>query len=113
MKVSYFFIAALFLLFSCASSQKASYLKETQKKILALKPLIDLTDEQVEKMIIIEADFLKGSKALKYSPSYNMQKDALCQARLNQIKELLRRDQYIKFDMIENKRIKPTPVRVQ
>lgn len=112
MKVSYFFIATLLFL-SCTSSQKSTYIKEAQKKVQIIKPLIELTDEQVVKMIDIEAEFLKQSRALRYSSSYQTQKETIANSRLNKIRELLQRDQYVKFDVIENKRIKPTPIRVQ
>ncbi len=112
MKVSYFLIA-LSLLWSCASSQKNQYWKEAQKKVLKLKPLIELTDDQASKMTEIESTFLKNSKSLEYSPSYHAQLAKISKIRNNKIRGLLQRDQYIKLDIIENNRIKPTPIRVQ
>lgn len=104
--------ACIILYASCASSQSSVITKEAEEKVEKMKPLINLTNEQAEKMLVIEKDFIKSSKALKHSSIYNSQSAALKEKRIEKIKEILNRDQFIKLDIIENNRIKNVPIRV-
>ena len=96
---------------SCATSQNATIIAEAEKKVSNIKPMIGLSDTQAEKMIAIETEYLKETKKLTYSSAYNNKLKELKEKRSNQIKEVLSRDQYIKFDMIDNNRIKKVPIR--
>lgn len=113
MKTYYFLVPAIFLFFACASSQNTVILNEAQKKVSKLKPLIELTDEQAAKMVDIEAEFLKASKALKYSTSYNTQLKTISEKRVGKVKEVLSHQQFLKFDLIDNNRLIVPPIRVE
>lgn len=111
MKKLLFISISIILYTSCASSQNAVITKEAQQKVDKMKPILAMTDTQVEKMVAIEADYIKASKNLTYNSTYNSKLNTLKENRITRIKEILSRDQYIKFDIIENDRIKRVPVR--
>lgn len=111
MKALYLSIFAIYMCISCASSQNAIAMREAQKDIDSIKSLIKLTDAQTEKIVAIQTAFLIDSQKLNYSPSYNTQLEALKEKRIAQIKEVLSREQFVKFDLIESGRIKRVPIR--
>jgi len=84
---------------------------EAQEKVNKMKPLVKLTDKQVEKMLLIEKEFLTESKKLTYSPTYNAKLTSLNDKRIEKIKGILSRDQFITFGIMENKKIKDVPLR--
>ncbi|TXI35343.1 MAG: hypothetical protein E6Q58_00365 [Niabella sp.] len=111
MKIFNLVFIPILLFFSCAS-QNAIALKESQKKVNELKTLLALSDQQVEKLTSIETNYLKDFQKLEYSLQYNSKLKALKDKRIASIKELLARDQFIKFDLLENNRIKQVPIQV-
>ena len=96
---------------SCASSQSALINREAQQKVDKVKTLINLTDEQVKKMVGIEKEYIARKKKLTYSATYNSRLKALQDQRISAMKQILTRDQFIKLDLIENNRIKNVPIR--
>ncbi len=111
MNTFYFFIISTFIWVSCASSQTMIAQQQATEKVKKMARLIELTEEQEKKMLEIEAIFLEGSRKLKYSPSYHAELKTLSDTRVNKIKEILTRSQFLKFDLIENNKIKLGPVR--
>ena len=111
MKKILFFSLCIFLYASCATSQNAKVKAEAQKKVDNLKSLIELTETQSQKMVEAEAAFLRDSGKLTYSPKYNTALAELQKKRIGQMKEILTREQFVKFDLIDNNRIKKVPIR--
>lgn len=110
MKAVYFFIIATLLFISCTSSQNLVS-REAAQKVNAIKNSIPLTNKQAKKLTAIETEFLSKKRELESHDLSSLSIKELQEKRINKIKALLSRDQYIKFDMIENKRLKPSPVR--
>lgn len=111
MKKLFFMALCVILYTSCASSQNSAITQEAQKKVDNMKTIINLTEEQAKKMVGIETSFLKDSKKLSYSSTYTSKLKALQEKRISEIKQVLTREQYVKFDLIENNRIKKVPIR--
>lgn len=113
MKKFLFISLCVILYTSCASSQNAAIRREAQQKVDKVKTLISLNGEQEKKMVDIEKDFISNSKKLTYSSNYNAKLTALKDKRVSKIKEILSREQFITFGIIENDNIKKVPVRFQ
>ncbi len=101
---------------SCSTSNKVAYksyetlLKEAVKKVAYMQKIIGFSAEKAEKLKKVEFDYLKQVQSFKKEKvsedvlkeklqELNHQKDA-------QLQKILERDQYLKYDAIENNRIK-------
>ncbi|MGJ7030343.1 hypothetical protein [Niabella hirudinis] len=93
--------------FSCAHGQKA-VLPEARQKVAVLKPLLGLSYEQVKKMEDAESSYLKLCKTAAGDEAKRQRANAL---RSSSLQRILSREQFVKFQAIENKRIKPVPLR--
>jgi hypothetical protein len=111
MKKLFFIFICLVWFTSCAPSQNTAIATEAQQKVDAIKSILELTDAQAKKMTMIETDFLNASKKITDSSFDDSKINALRKKRITKIKKILSQDQFIKFDIIENNRIKNLPVR--
>lgn len=109
MKKLILFAACVVLYTSCATSQNTAIESEAEKKIATWKPLLELTDQQAKKLAAVETAYLKATKKLTYSPSYQSQLKTLQETRTRQQKEILSREQYLKLDLLESGRLKKLP----
>ncbi len=112
MKAIYSSLLISFLCISCVA-QNHSTRKEAREKINGLKKPLELTNSQAKKLINIETSYLKDSNRIaKYSNGQNYQLQNLKNKRVAEIKRLLSHEQFLKFDLIDNDRIKKTPIRI-
>lgn len=112
MKAIYSSLLISLLCISCVA-QNHSTRKEAREKINGLKKPLELTNSQTETLINIETSYLKDSNSIaKYSKEQNHQLQDLKNKRVAEIKRILSHDQFLKFDLIDNNRIKKTPVRI-
>ncbi|MGE9312357.1 hypothetical protein ACLOAU_11950 [Niabella sp. CJ426] len=111
MKVSYFFIAATLLCLSCTSSRNNTS-PDAKRKIEELRALIHLSPDQAQKLTSIEASYIDKSKQLRQQGN-DKESDLtrLKQKRTSFYKKILSREQFIKFQAIDNELIKQAPVR--
>ncbi len=107
------FVVFATLLVACASGiYKKNALKEmsqqVEEKITQMQDLIKFSDEQAFKLKKVELDYLKGIEEIKICENCN--KEELLQRLQNkreiQLQNILERHQYIKYNAIENDRIK-------
>jgi len=78
-----------------------------------LQELIGFDDAQAEQLRLIEKEFLFDVNKVEHCFLCNKRKriEKLKEKRVAQLQEVLDRDQYIKYDAIDNKRIKMVPLR--
>ncbi|MGC4232050.1 MAG: hypothetical protein QM594_03480 [Niabella sp.] len=110
MKSIYFLLIAGVLFVSCASSQTNT---EAKTKINEWRSLLKLSPEQVTKLETVESDYLAKMQKLKTADKkYNDQLSRLKQKRDISLQRILSREQYIKFQALEDNRIKRVPIRL-
>ncbi len=86
--------------------------KFVEEKISYMQEVIDITDDQADQLKVLELKFLMDINSVDNCWFSNSKKKA---AKLNskkqkQLKEILSLDQYIKYDAIENNKIKKHPI---
>ena len=106
MKAIYFLLIAGVLFVSCASSQTYT-VPEARTKINEWRSLLKLSPDQVTKLETAESDYLAKMQKLKTADKkYNEQLCKLKQKRDISLQRILSREQYIKFQILEDNRIK-------
>lgn len=112
MKAIYFLLIAGILFISCASSQNNT-VPEAKSKINEWRSLLKLSTEQVTKLETVESDYLAKTQKLNTADKkYNEQLSRLKQKRDISLQKILSREQYIKFQALEDNRIKRVPIRL-
>ena len=86
--------------------------KFVESKISSMQKVIDITDEQAEQLKEVELNFLLDVNSAENCFWCNKKKrvEKLKTMKEEQLKEILRLDQYIKYDALENKKIKKHPM---
>ncbi len=82
--------------------------QEVNTKITKMQELVGFDDEQAAKLRKVELNFLKKSNKVKNCKNCDVEKSLqeLQQKKTTQLQTILKRHQYIKYDAIENNRIK-------
>jgi len=111
MKAIHFLLIAVCLSVSCASSQN-NIAPEAKTKVNDWRGPLKLSAEQAKQTEIIESDFLiKAEKLKPADKDYGQQLSALQQKRKRDLKKVLSRDQFIKWQTLEKDTFKNVPVR--
>ncbi|WP_460685656.1 hypothetical protein [Niabella aquatica] len=111
MKMIYLLMITGFLFVSCASSQNNTSRANTP--INEWRSLLKLSAEQVKKLETVERDYQARAQKLKAADkNYDEQLFKLKQKRTVCLQRILSREQYIKFQALENHLIKKVPVRL-
>lgn len=106
-------IAVLSIAASCASGKFSKgfdrkITEQVDTKIVQMQELIEFNNEQAFKLKKVELEYLKGlkeAKTCKDCDAKSLEKK-LQEKRTIQLKNILERSQYIKYDAIDNDRIK-------
>lgn len=118
MKKNTLMLLALGVLFTlgvaCSSTKvpnKDELTKTVNKKIDSMQNLIGFSNQQATKLKKIELEYLKQVKNIKKNTkidaeSINKKILKLKDEHMDKIKNILSREQYLKYDAIENDRIK-------
>ena len=118
-------LVVLFSLFSLciidvAAQKSASLTQEifsryVEEKVMNMQELIAFDDAQAAKIRLIEMDFLLKVNKAEHCFLCNKRKRMakLKEKRTSQLQQVLDRDQYIKYDAIENDRIRKGDLRVR
>lgn len=118
MKKKTLMLLALGILFilgvACSSTKvpnKDELTKTVNKKIDSMQNLIGFSNQQATKLKKIELEYLKQVKNIKKNTkidaeSINKKILKLKDEHMDKIKNILSREQYLKYDAIENDRIK-------
>lgn len=116
MKKRTLLIAALFAFILTASAQE-SIIKDVferfvEDKISSMQKIFDITDSQATQLKELEVNFLVDVNAAENCFWCNSKKriKKLESKKEQQLKEILSLDQYIKYDALENDKIKRHPV---
>lgn len=85
--------------------------KSVEEKIASMQELIGFNDEQAQKLRDMELNFLSEVNKAEHCFMCNRKKrvEKLKKERDKALQTILERDQYIKYDAIENERIKKYP----
>ncbi len=111
------FIAIGFLVavISCSTTkaidkQQQSMLNKVIEKVSSMQKIIGFTDEQAKKLQKLEFDYLKQVKSLQkldlIKEKLQQKMQELNKKRDTELQSVLRRDEYLKYDAIENDRLK-------
>ena len=81
-------------------------------KVDKMQEEIGFSDKQAVELLVIEIDFLEGIKKVNRCVLCNRKKRTkkLIQTRDKALQQVLGRSDYIKYDLIQDKRIKDIPV---
>jgi hypothetical protein len=84
-----------------------------KEKVCTMQELIGFDDEKVEQLRVIETEYLLEVNKAEHCFLCNRRKriEKLKEKRDTELQAVLDRDQYIKYDAIENDRIKMVPLR--
>lgn len=109
------FISLLALVFNASAQDsiiKELFEKSVEDKITSMQEVIDITDEQAEQLKEVELNFLLDVNSAENCFWCNSKKRVkkLKAKKEQQLKEILRLDQYIKYDALENNKIKKHPI---
>ncbi|HTN68997.1 MAG TPA: hypothetical protein VLZ33_06000 [Dysgonamonadaceae bacterium] len=108
------FIPFLAMVFNASAQDsiiKDVFEKFVEDKISSMQKVIDITDEQAEQLKEVELKFLLGvNSAENWWCNTKKKVKKLKSKKEEQLKEILRLDQYIKYDALENKKIKKHPI---
>ena len=116
MKKKFLLFTAFFALILNASAQesiiKNVFEKFVEDKITSIQEVIDITDEQAEKLKEVELNYLLDVNSaencwLRSTKKRVVKLDAKKQEKL---KDILSLDQFIKYDALVNKKIKKHPI---
>lgn len=89
-------------------------MNEAIEKVNKMQSIIKFNDEKAKKLIEIEYRYLLQLEKIKKCKSSNtvMEAEKLKHKKDKAIMKLLPRDEYLKYNAIENKLIKKQPIRV-
>lgn len=100
------------------SAQQVSIIEDilansVEEKVTSMQELIGFDDAQAQQLREMELNFLLEANKAENCFLCNKQKriEKLKQKRNTELQKILERDQYIKYDAIENDRIKKHPLR--
>ena len=116
MKNKFLLIIALFAFMVNASAQqsivKNVFEKFVEDKIAYMQKVIDITDNQAKKLKEVELTFLLDVDSAENCFWCNSKKriEKLKSKKEQQLNEILSLDQYIKYDAVENNKIKKHPI---
>lgn len=116
MKKRTLLLTALFAFILTASAQqsiiKDVFERYVEDKVSSMQKIIDITDEQATQLKELELNFLLDVNAAENSWWCKSKKkiEKLKSKKKKQLNEILRRDQYIKYDAIVNDKIKRHPI---
>lgn len=105
------FIPFLAMVFNASAQDsiiKDVFEKFVEDKILSMQKVIDITDDQAKLLKEVELNFLLDVNSAENCWWCNKKKkvEKLKSRKEQQLKEILRLDQYIKYDALENRKIK-------
>ncbi|MBS9767267.1 MAG: hypothetical protein KGV44_06980 [Flavobacteriaceae bacterium] len=111
------FIAIGFLIavISCSttkaiSKQEQNMLNKVIEKVSSMQKIIGFTNEKAQKLQKLEFDYLKQVKSLQKTQlikeKLQQKMQELNKQRDTKLQSILRRDEYLKYDAIENDRLK-------
>lgn len=113
----YILLASIFLTIVGSSSAQSSIIEDVFKdyinnKVLSIQKIIDFTDEQAEEIKLVEFEYLKEVNAAENCFLCNKKRriKKLKNKKESRIKEILDLNQYIKYDALENDKIKKHPI---
>lgn len=118
-KISWIIPVALLILFACKSNagvlSKDELKEKAREKVLEMQEIIGFNDYQAAKLIDLEYRFLYDVQKVGRCILCNKEKETerLKKQREVDLQKYLPRDEYIKYNAIENDRIKNIPVRVE
>ncbi len=97
--------------FSACSTMKTTnkvLVQEVKAKVSEMQELVKFDDKQARKLEKVELKFLDKKSEIENCKGCDAEKllRELQQKKANQLQRILERHQYIKYDAIENKRIK-------
>ncbi len=106
-------VVSIFMI-SCSTTKGTTkqepLLSKAIEKVTSMQKLIKFSDKQAEKLKKLEFDYLKKVQSLKKDKiSKDLLKKRLQELNIKkdkQLQEILERDQYLKYDAIENDRLK-------
>lgn len=109
------FIPLLALVFNASAQDsiiKNVFEKFVEDKVSSMQKVIDITDEQAKQLKEVELNYLQDVNSAENCFWCNKKKrvEKLKTKKEEQLKEILRLDQYIKYDALENKKIKKRPI---
>ena len=116
MKKKILLFTALFALILNTSAQqsvvKDVFEKFVEDKISSMQEVIDITDDQAKLLKTVELNFLLDVNSAENCFWCNTKKriEKLNTKKVEQLKEILSLDQYIKYDALENNKIKRHPI---
>lgn len=109
------FIPLLALVFNASAQDsiiRNVFEKFVEDKVSSMQKVIDITDEQAKLLKQVELNFLLDVNSAEHCWWCNSKKkvEKLKIKKVEQLKEILSLDQYIKYDALENKKIKKHPI---
>ena len=116
MKKKFLLFTALFAIILNSSAQQSVvndvFEKFVENKVSSMQKVIDITNEQAVKLKSVELDFLINVNSAENCFWCNSKKriEKLKTKKEEQLKEILSLDQYIKYDALENNKIKKHPI---
>ncbi len=116
MKKKILLFTTLFAFILNASAQqsiiKDVFEKFVADKITSMQEVIDITDEQAEQLKDVELNYLLDVNSAENCWLRNTKKRVrkLDEKKQEKLKEILSLDQFIKYDALENKKIKKHPI---
>ena len=116
MKKKILLFTALFAFFLNSSAQqtivKDVFEQFVENKITEMQEVIDITNEQALKLRTVELSFLLDVNSAENCFWCNSKKkiEKLKIKKVEQLKEILSIDQYIKYDALENNKIQKHPI---
>lgn len=110
-------LALLLLSMTGLSAQQSSIIENilvtsVEEKVASMQELIGFNDEQAQELREMELNFLQEVNKAEHCFLCNTKKrvEKLKRERDEKLQTILERDQYIKYDAIENDRIKKHPI---
>ena len=116
MKKKILLFTALFAFIVNASAQesiiKDVFEKFVEDKITSMQEVIDITDDQAEQLKEVELRYLLDVNSAEncWLRSTKKRVRKLDEKKQEKLKEILSLDQFIKYDALENKKIKKHPI---
>lgn len=119
MKKTALILTAFFAFITVASAQKSGIISEVlrqsaENKVTQMQELIKFDDAQAEKLKNLEFNFLLDVQKAENCCLCNKKKriEKLQKKRDADLQQILTREQYIKYDAVENERIQDIPVQL-
>lgn len=119
MKKTALILTVFFAFITVASAQKSGIISEVlrqsaENKVTQMQELIKFDDAQAEKLKNLELNFLLDVQKAENRCVCNKKKriEKLQKKRDVDLQQILTREQYIKYDAVENERIQDIPVQL-